>query len=136
METQSPTPRWKQFFASNKKFLLGLMVGLLIASTVMGGVVTATGAMQGDGANGEIENIEPGMLNITDTQAREAVMQAYPDATITEVELDAESGTIVYDVGIDDGSEIMVDAATGEVLGVEEDDADPDGEDDDDSPSN
>ena len=136
METQTPTPRWKQFFTSNKKFLLGLMVGLLIASTVMGGVVTATGAMQGDGSNGEIENIEPGMLNITDTQAREAVMQAYPDATITEVELDAESGTIVYDVGIDDGSEIMVDAATGEVLGVEEDDADPDGEDDDDSSGN
>jgi uncharacterized membrane protein YkoI len=94
------------------------------------GVVVATGGVDTSDA-GEIENIAPGALSVTDEQARAAVLAAYPGVTIGEVDLDTQNdGSLVYDVDISSGEEIMVDARTGTVLGAEADDADQSGEED------
>jgi hypothetical protein len=118
----------KNLFKRYWQLIVGLMVGALLAGAGLG-VVVATGGIDGDA--GEIEDIAPGALSVTDEEARAAVLEAYPDATLGEVDLDTQSdGSLVYDVDINGDQEIMVDARTGEVLGVEADDAD-DGQDDD-----
>lgn len=113
------------------KLLVGMVLGALLVGGGIG-IVAATGGFDG-GEAGEIENIAPGALSVTDEEARAAVLDAYPGATIGEVDLDTQpDGSLVYDVDINGGPEIMVDARTGEVLGPEADDADGDndGEDD------
>jgi hypothetical protein len=119
----------KKFFSRYWQLLVGLMVGVLLAGAGLG-IVVATGGVDDDA--GEIENIAPGALSVTDEEARTAVLEVYPGETIGEVDLDTQSdGSLVYDVDISSGEEIMVDARTGEVLGAEVDDADGDQDDDD-----
>jgi hypothetical protein len=104
------------------QLLAGMMAGVLLAGAGLGLVVATNGL---DNEAGEIENIAPGALSVTDEEARAAVLEAYPGVTIGEVDLDTQDdGSLVYDVDIDSGQEIMVDARTGEVLGAEVDDAD------------
>lgn len=118
----------RQLFKRYWQLLAGLAVGILLGGAGLG-VVAATGKLDDD--SGEIENIAPGALSLTDEEARAAVLEAYPGVTIGEVDLDTQpDGSLVYDVGISSGEEIMVDARTGQVLGAEADDAD-DGADDD-----
>lgn len=125
-EKSIPTP--KRRFRLDRRFLVGFVAGLLIAVAGFG-IVAATGPT--DNESGEIEDIAPGALNITDQEARDLVQGEYPDAEIVNVDLDGETGDLIYDVELGTGEEIMVDARTGEVLGVEKDDADDSGEDDD-----
>ena len=132
MENETQKRGRKYLGRPNKSLVMGLLVGLLIGAVGFGGIATATGRLQTSNTSGEVENIAPSALNITDTQARDAVTAAYPDATIQSLDLDAESGTLVYDAELDNGTEVMVDAATGDVLGVEQDDDDPNGDEDDD----
>ncbi|MCI0712873.1 MAG: PepSY domain-containing protein [Chloroflexi bacterium] len=117
-------------FTINRTFILGIIAGIALAVAGMG-IVAASGA--GDDDAGEIESIERGALNVTDIEARDAVLEAYPGTTVEEVDLDTQSdGSLVYDVSLDNGKEIMVDARTGAVLGEEADDADDSGGDDED----
>ena len=120
----------KNLFKRYGQLLAGLMVGVLLAGAGLGVVVATTGD---SGEAGEIEDIAPGALSVTDEEARAAVLEAYPGVTIGDVDLDTQDdGSLVYDVDISSGEEIMVDARTGEVLGAEVDDDDGDGDEDDD----
>lgn len=113
----------KNLFKRYWQVLAGLMIGLILTGVGLG-VVMATGAVE-TGEAGEIENIAPGALSVTDEEARAAVLEAYPGEIIGEVDLDTQpDGSLVYDVDISSGQEIMVDARTGVVLGAEVDDAD------------
>ena len=115
----------------NRAFLFGLLVGLVLAVAGMG-IVTASGVTDDDDV-GEIESIDRGALSVTDIEARDAVLEAYPGTSVQEVDLDTQSdGSLVYDVSLDNGKEIMVDARTGEILGEEADDADDAGGDNED----
>jgi hypothetical protein len=51
-------------------------------------------------------------------------LAANPGATVVEVDLEDENGALVYEVELDNGLEVMVDASDGTVLGTEQDDAD------------
>jgi uncharacterized membrane protein YkoI len=57
-------------------------------------------------------------------QSRDLVLEAYLD-TLTD-------GSLVYDVGLNSGEEIIVSARTGNILGTEVDDGDDAGGNDDD----
>jgi len=126
-EEKSPSIS-KRRFRLDRRFLVGFVAGLLIAVAGFG-IVAATGPT--DDESGEIEDIAPGALNITDQEARDLVQDEYPNAEIVTVDLDGETGDLIYDVDLDSGEEIMVDARTGELLGPEQDDADDEGGDDD-----
>lgn len=116
-------------FKINRTFILGLIVGIALAVAGMG-IVAASGVAD-DGDVGEIESIDRGAISVTDIEARDAVLEAYPGTQVEEVDLDTQSdGTLVYDVSLDNGKEIMVHARTGDILGEEADDADNSGDDD------
>jgi uncharacterized membrane protein YkoI len=59
---------------------------------------------------------------ITAEQAQDAVLAAYPGATVTEVDLDNENGCLVYSVELNDDTDVKVDAGNGVILGIESDD--------------
>jgi len=71
------------------------------------------------GVEDELEDAPSGTPSITAEVARQAA-EGYVGggATATEVELEADGGRLVYSVEIN-GSDVNVDALTGEVLGVE-----------------
>jgi len=58
---------------------------------------------------------------ITAEQARDAVLAAYPGATVTEVELDNENGCLVYSIELGGDLDVRVDAGNGVILGIESD---------------
>jgi len=120
----------KRSLLLNKRVLIGIVVGLGLLAAISGTIVYAADRSKDNETGGEIENIAPGAINVTDQQARDIVQAAYPNATIQSVDLDGE-GDIVYDVALDSGEEIMVSARSGAILGAETDDADEPGSDDD-----
>jgi len=113
----------------SKRMLIGIVVALVLLAAVGGGAALAVDKVRDDNqTGGEIENLAPGALNVTDLQARSAVQAAYPDATIESVDLDGENGgDLMYDLALGTGEEIQVNARTGEILGPETDDADHSG---------
>ncbi|MGA9531115.1 MAG: PepSY domain-containing protein [Anaerolineales bacterium] len=58
--------------------------------------------------------------NISASQAESAALSANPGASVTESELDNENGVLVYSVELSNGSEVKVDAGTGQVLHTEQ----------------
>ena len=66
----------------------------------------------------------PPQATITPEDAEAAALAANPGATVIDVELENENGALVYEVELDNGLEVMVDASDGTVLGTEQDDAD------------
>ncbi len=76
----------------------------------------------GDEANGADE--APDQTDITADEARAAAKAANPGTKALEVELENENGTLVYEVELDNGLEVMVDAANGNIMGTERDEAD------------
>ena len=68
------------------------------------------------------------LAKITADQAKEAALAASPGATITQVELDNENGSLVWGVEFTNGEEIKVDAGNGEVLYTEQSDTEEAGE--------
>ena len=95
-----------------KKWLIGSgIVGALAAALLLGGL--ATGAF----ARASTVFGDPA---ITVDEAKAAALEAYPGTNVVEVELEREHGTLVYEVGLDNGLEVMVDASTGAVLGPEQ----------------
>lgn len=110
-----------------RKWLIGSgIVGALVVVLLLGGLATGafarTSTMFSDPA-------------ITADEAKAAVLGAYPGTSAVEVELEREHGTLVYEVELDNGLEVLVDANTGTVLGPEQegaDDADDGSEDADD----
>ena len=76
-------------------------------------------ANEDDEANGSLDQ-----TGITADEARAAAEAAHPGTRGLEVELENENGTLVYEVQLDNGLEVMVDAANGNILGTERDEAD------------
>jgi len=98
-----------------KKWLIGggilgaLAVALLVGSLVKGAFA---------------QGPTPPQATITAEEAKAAALEAYPGTTVVQVELEREHGTLVYEVGLDDGLEVLVDAGDGTVLGPEQEAAD------------
>lgn len=62
---------------------------------------------------------------LTPDEARQAAEAVSPGATATDVSMEREGGLDVYEVQLDNGMEVEIDAATGEILETElEDDGD------------
>jgi uncharacterized membrane protein YkoI len=109
--------------------LFGLMVGSLGLVTLLSrpsAVDAAPAARQGTpcaeaqeagGADDASEaNASPGGTGITADEARAAAEAAYPGAKAREVELENENGATVYEVELDNGLEVVLDPATGNIL--------------------
>lgn len=99
-----------------RKWLIGGgVLAALVVVLLLGGL--ATGAF----ARASTLLSDPA---ITPDEAKAAALEAYPGTSAVEVELEREHGTLVYEVGLDNGLEVMVDANTGAVLGPEQEGAD------------
>jgi uncharacterized membrane protein YkoI len=61
---------------------------------------------------------------ITPEQAKAAALEANPGATVVKVELGNENSALVYEVELDNGLEVKVDAGNGAILSTEQEDAD------------
>lgn len=85
----------------------------------------ANGADEADEANeaDEAKALE-GQAGITAAQAQSAAEAANPGAKTLAVELDNENGTVIYEVELDNGQDVKVDAKTGNILGADARDAD------------
>jgi uncharacterized membrane protein YkoI len=62
------------------------------------------------------------LATITAEEAGQAALAANQGAQFTEVVLEAENGYLVYEVALDSGMEVIVDAGNGEILHSEKDD--------------
>jgi uncharacterized membrane protein YkoI len=67
-----------------------------------------------------------GLVTITPEQAKAAALEANPGATVVKMELGNENGALVYEVELDNGLEVKVDAGNGAILSTEQEDADED----------
>lgn len=80
-----------------------------------------------DGNEANEDNEANGSLDqtgITADEALAAAEAAHPGTRGLEVELENENGTLVYEVELNNGLEVMVDAANGDILGTEREEAD------------
>ena len=66
----------------------------------------------------------PSQATITPKRAKVAALTATPGATAIEVDLCRENGAQVYEVKLDNGLEVKVDASNGTILSTEQEDAD------------
>ena len=119
---------------------------------MLGGVVAtepfALAAMQDATPPAQVEEMEtedPNATPIVGTPllqptidlatAQQTALQGQTGAAVASVKLDGEDGTLIYDVELDNGTEVEVDATSGEVLKTEqagaEDDENEDGENED-----
>ncbi len=110
-------------------------VGILVLVGVI--TVTPVASLAGQGttpgsdeeSNGELLGtplLEPAVGLI---EVQEIAIEGQADAAVESVELEGEDGRLVYEVTLGNGTEIEIDATTGEVLETEQGD---DGEDEDD----
>jgi len=95
---------------------------LLTAGIILGGVLI-----------GIVMNIprtaSAQQTQLTPDEAKAAAEAASPGATATDIDLEREGGRDVYEVQLDNGMEVELDAATGEILETElEDDGSDDGD--------
>lgn len=106
-----------------RKWLIGSgVVGALAAVVLVGGLVT--GAL----AQGPTPPA-PSPATITPEQAEAAALEANPGAAVVEVGLEDENGTQVYEVELDNGLEVIVDASDGAILSSEQEDDSEDADD-------
>jgi len=98
-----------------KKWLIGGGILGALAAVLLVGSLAAGALAQGP---------TPPQATITPEEAKAAVLEAYPGTTVVEVELEREHGTLVYEVGLDNGLEVLVDAGDGIVVGPEQETAD------------
>lgn len=61
-------------------------------------------------------------VKLTPEQAKQIVLDAHPGVMVTNVKLEYEGETLVYEVTLGDGAEVYVDPNTGEILTLEDDD--------------
>ena len=68
------------------------------------------------------EAVSPDEVGITAEEAKAAAEAAYQGTKAIEVELERENGQVMYEVELNNGLEVMVDADNGDILGAEQDD--------------
>ena len=100
-----------------RKWLIGSgVVGALAAVVLVGGLVTSALAQDSTPP-------APSPATITPEQAEAAALEANPGAAVVEVGLQDENGTQVYEVELDNGLEVIVDASDSTILSTEQEDA-------------
>jgi uncharacterized membrane protein YkoI len=109
-----------------RKWLIGSgVVGVLAVVLLLGGLATGAFAQASTATDAFAQPFtlfsDPA---ITADEAKAAALEAYPGTTAIEVELEKEHGALVYEVGLDNGMEVLVDADSGAVLGPEQEGAD------------
>lgn len=120
--------------------LVGLLVGGLSAGVFLSRQSLSKGVAsspQGDKASDESGDVEdddrdetdeadvrPDQAGVTAEAARAAAESANPGAKALEVESENENGTLVYEVELDNGLEVIVDATNGNILRTERDEED------------
>jgi hypothetical protein len=97
-----------------KKWLIaGGFLGVLAIVAVLG--ILATGVFAQGAAS---------QAAITPEQAQAAALAANPGASVAGVDQDEENGALVYEVKLDNGLEVQVDASSGAILGADQEEAD------------
>lgn len=120
--------------------LIMLMVGGLVAGVFLsqrplsvnagafaqeGNATDQAGEVEDENGDEASEAVEaPDQIGITADEARAAAEAANPGTKALEVELEYGNGTLVYEVELDNGLEVIVDAANGNILGTEREEAD------------
>ena len=100
-----------------KKWLIGgVVVRALVVALLVG--ILVTGAL----AQGP-PTTPPSQGPLTPEQAKIVAVEANPGTTALGVEQENEHGTLVYEVQLDNGLEVKVDASNGTILGTEREDA-------------
>lgn len=94
-------------------------VGGGIAGAVVAALLT-TLLMTGVFAQG------PAQVGITAEEAKAAVLATNAGAQVVSVDQDKEDGTSVYEVTLDNGLEVQVDASSGAILGTDQEESGPD----------
>jgi hypothetical protein len=101
-----------------KKWLIGAgIVGALAAVLLVGGLVKGALAQSSTPP-------APSQATITPEEAKDAALAANPGTAVVQVDLDDEGGAPVYEVELDSGLDVKVDANSGAILGTEQEDAD------------
>ena len=97
-----------------KRTILALLLtGVLLGGVLIGVILYSPGAARAQ------------QSQLTPDEAKAAAEAVSPGATATNVDLEREGGKEVYEVQLDNGMEVEIDAATGEILETElEDDGD------------
>lgn len=108
----------------------------LVGSVTLGGALA--GSVEGDAANCgpppyvssvQRRGAEPAarLATVTPEQAAAAALVRFPGGRVTEIELEDEHGSVVYEVEVKDAADtshdVVIDAGTAEVLHVEAEDA-------------
>jgi uncharacterized membrane protein YkoI len=70
------------------------------------------------------DDVSSGQAGITPDEAKAAAEAANPGAQALDVDLENENGAILYEVELDNGLEVQVDANNGNILGADQEDAD------------
>ena len=104
-----------------KKWWIAVILALLVAGSAIGiSVAIASDGSGREAAEEQESEALSGQAKITAEQAKEAALAANPGAIITQVELDNENGTLVWGVELADGTEVKVDAGSGQILYTEQ----------------
>lgn len=94
------------------------ILALLLAGVVLGGILIGIVMNRPRAASAQ-------QTQLTPDEAKAAAEAVSPGAAATNVDLEREGGKDVYEVQLDNGMEVELDAATGEILETElEDDGD------------
>jgi uncharacterized membrane protein YkoI len=70
------------------------------------------------------DDASPDQAGITPDEAKAAAEAANPGAKALDVDLENENGTILYEVELDNGLEVQVDANNSNILGADQEDTD------------
>lgn len=105
---------------NNRKTLL--LIGALLILTITAGVLFAaqtTPNTPDDDEAGEVESQASASDATLSQDEAIAIAEAETGSTAAFVELERENGTVLYSVELEDGSEVEIDANTGDILEVE-----------------
>jgi uncharacterized membrane protein YkoI len=79
-------------------------------------------------AGAETAEMEPLLRpDIDQIAAQEAALGGQPEVAVNAVKLERPKGTLRYEVELSTGAEVMVDATTGQILPMADDDAEDEG---------
>jgi len=110
--------------------LFGLLVGGLGAGVLLTqqpNVVNAAPPVQQEDTEGNEANegneteeaVSPDQASITADQAKAAAEAAHSGSKAVAVELENETGKVTYEVELDNGLEVIVDAGNGDILNTQ-----------------
>jgi hypothetical protein len=97
-----------------RKWLIGGALGTVVLVALLAFLTTGVFAQSGT---------PPAQATPTADDARAAALAANPGATVVQVDQDNENGVPVFEVKLDNGLEVQVDANSGAILATDQEDA-------------